>query len=126
MDTNPVVRARRQAAVVVLSQLLVTLIMALLGGAALGEGVALSALLGGGTGAIGTAYMAYAILRHNLGSPTARVLWGFVFGWVIKVALTLALLLVAFRSPGLKPIVVFSAFVASYVVYWYVAYRGSR
>ncbi len=102
------------------------LLLALLFGMTDGKRAALSALVGGGIGVLATAYMAFSVLRHGLGSPALRVVWGFVVGWVIKVLLTLALLVVAFRSPALAPVPVLAAYMASFIVYWYAAYRGSR
>lgn len=100
--------------------------MALVFGVSAGTSQALSVVVGGGVGVLATAYMAFSVLRHGLGASMARVMWGFVMGWAIKVLLTLALLVVAFRSPALKPAYVLAAYVVSFVVYGYAALRSSR
>ncbi len=124
--SNPVTKARRQALVVVSSQVLATALMGLVCGLALGARQALSVSVGGGVSVLATAYMAFSVLRHGVGASTARVMWGFVMGWAIKVLLTLALLVIAFRSPALKPAYVLAAYVVSFLVYGYAAFRSSR
>ena len=126
MSNNPVARARRHALLVVLSQVLAMLLMAGLFALSGGLRAAMSAMVGGGIGVLATAYMAFSVLRHGLGTPAARVVWGFVMGWAIKVLLTLALLVIAFRSPVLMPAPVLATYVVSFIVYWYAAFRGSR
>jgi F0F1-type ATP synthase assembly protein I len=123
---NPVTKARRQALVIVSSQVFATVLIALMCGFAVGISQALSVAVGGGVGVLATAYMAFSVLRHGLGTSMGRVMWGFVMGWAIKVLLTLALLVIAFRSPALKPAYVLAAYVVSFIVYGYAAVRSSR
>ena len=60
-----------------------------------------SALLGAAIGVVATSLMAFAMLRHGEGASAQRVAWSFFSGWVVKIAFTLGLLVVAFRSPGI-------------------------
>lgn len=124
--SNPVARARRQALRMIGLQVLATLVLAALYAATSGSKAGLSALAGGGVGVLATAYMAFAVLRHGLGSPALRVMMGFVVGWLIKVLMTIGLLIAVFRAPGLQPLPVLVAYVTSFIVYWGAALKGSR
>jgi F0F1-type ATP synthase assembly protein I len=45
------------------------------------------------------------------------VAWSFFSGWVVKVAFTVALLVVAFRSPGVAAAPMLGAYVATFLGY---------
>jgi ABC-type nitrate/sulfonate/bicarbonate transport system permease component len=93
-------QGRRQALAVVLGQGLLGAIVAIACLAVWGPRAGASALLGAGIGIVATSLMAFAMLRHGEGASAQRVAWSFFSGWVVKVAFTVALLVVAFRSPG--------------------------
>ena len=82
-----------------------------------------SALLGAGIGIVATSLMAFAMLRHGEGASAQRVAWSFFSGWVVKVAFTVALLVVAFRSPGVDAPALLAAYVATFFGYWAGAAR---
>jgi F0F1-type ATP synthase assembly protein I len=64
------------------------------------------------------------MLRHGAGASAQRVAWSFFSGWVVKVGFTVALLVVAFRSPKVHAAALLAAYVATFVGYWIGAARG--
>jgi F0F1-type ATP synthase assembly protein I len=117
-------KARRQALAVVLSQALLGLIVAALCLAIGGTRAGASALLGAAIGVAATTLMAFAMLRHGEGATLARATVGFFLGWLVKVGFTVALLVVAFRSPGVSPVPMLAAYVATFLGYWIGAARS--
>jgi F0F1-type ATP synthase assembly protein I len=115
--------ARRQALAVVFSQAVLGLIVAALCLAIGGTRAGASALLGAAIGVAATTLMAFAMLRHGEGATLARATVGFFLGWLVKVGFTVALLVVAFRSPGVSPVPMLAAYVATFVGYWIGAAR---
>jgi F0F1-type ATP synthase assembly protein I len=116
-------KARRQALAVVLSQGLLGLIVAAMCLAIGGTRAGASALLGAAIGVAATTLMAFAMLRHGEGATLARATVGFFLGWLVKVGFTVALLVVAFRSPGVSPVPMLAAYVATFLGYWIGAAR---
>jgi F0F1-type ATP synthase assembly protein I len=116
-------KARRQALAVVLSQGLLGLIVAAICLAISGTRAGASALLGAAIGVAATTLMAFAMLRHGEGATLARATVGFFLGWLVKVGFTVALLVVAFRSPGVSPVPMLAAYVATFLGYWIGAAR---
>ena len=113
------VQAERKAAFrVVLAQVAITLGVAAL--AALGWGAAAgrSALWGGGIGIAATAFMLLAVFRYPEGASAMRIAWGFYLGQFLKVALSIALLVVAFGTEGVVPLALLVAYVATFAGYW--------
>ena len=88
-----------------------------------GVSAAGSALLGGAVGTVATLFFVIALFRYPDGAATGRVAWGFFLGQGLKVALTVALLLVAFRSRAVVPPALLVGYVATYCAYWF-ARRG--
>ncbi|HET9693638.1 MAG TPA: ATP synthase subunit I [Steroidobacteraceae bacterium] len=117
--SNPdVQRGRRQALVVVLSQVLIGALVATVCCAVAGVRAGASALLGTGIGVAATSLMALAMLRHGEGVSAVRATIGFLTGWLIKVGLTVALLVMAFRSPKVDAVPLLAAYVATFFGYW--------
>jgi F0F1-type ATP synthase assembly protein I len=116
-------KARRQALAVVFSQGLLGLIVAAICLAISGTRAGASALLGAAIGVAATTLMAFAMLRHGEGATLARATVGFFLGWLVKVGFTVALLVVAFRSPGVSPVPMLAAYVATFLGYWIGAAR---
>jgi len=113
------VQAERKAAFrVVVAQLAITLGVAAV--AALGWGAAAgrSALWGGGIGMAATAFMLLAVFRYPEGASAMRIAWGFYLGQFLKVALSIALLVVAFGTEGVVPLALLVAYVATFAGYW--------
>jgi ATP synthase protein I len=109
---------------VVLGQLLLGSVVAAGCLAAWGSRAGASALLGAGVGVVATALMAFAMLRHGAGTDAGRVVWSFVSGWLVKVAFTLAVLVVAFRSRQVDAGPLLAAYVATFFGYWFGAARS--
>jgi len=114
---------RRAAMKVVGWQALITLatagLAAMIGGARAGG----SALLGGTVAMAATLVLIVGLFRHRDGTPAARVAWGFFVGWGLKVALTIGLLYVAFRSRNVVPVALLAGYAATFAAYW-LAPRG--
>ena len=100
MSSSDIQQGRRQAMAVVLGQGLLGAIVAIACLAVWGPRAGVSALLGAGIGIAATSLMAFAMLRHGEGANPQRVAWSFFSGWVVKVAFTVALLVVATTGVG--------------------------
>jgi F0F1-type ATP synthase assembly protein I len=112
-------QGRRRAANVVLGQGLLGAVVAAACLAVWGSRAGASALLGAGIGIAATSLMAFAMLRHGAGASAQRVAWSFFSGWVVKVAVTVALL-----SPKVHSAALLAAYVATFFGYWIGAARG--
>ena len=112
-------KARRQALAVVSSQGLLGLIVAAICLAIGGTRAGASALLGAVIGMAATTLMAFAMLRHGEGATLMRATIGFFLGWLVKVGFTIALLVLAFRSPNVEAVPLLAAYVATFLGYWF-------
>ena len=101
-----------------LSQVLIGALVAIVCYAVVGVRAGASALLGTGIGVAATSLMALAMLRHGEGVSAARATIGFLTGWLVKVGLTVALLVMAFRSPKVDAVPLLAAYVATFLGYW--------
>jgi F0F1-type ATP synthase assembly protein I len=70
-----------------------------------------------------TALMVVAVFRYPEGANATRIAWGFYLGQFLKVALSIALLVVAFGTQGLMPLAVLVAYAATFAGYWFAS-RG--
>jgi ATP synthase protein I len=101
--------------------------VAVLGAALFGARAGWSALAGAGIGLIWTVYMAFAEFRHSLNHGVRLSAVSFFAGWVIKVALTVSLLVIAFRSGSVAPLAVLAGLFGAMVAYWsWLAFDLSR
>jgi ATP synthase protein I len=114
---SAVTAERRAALRVVVRQGLVVLGVALLL-APLGWPVAVSAVAGGAVGVVATSVFAWAVFRHPEGTSPARVALSLYLGQAAKVALTIGLLAIVFRSRLPAPWSVLVGYLATYVAYW--------
>jgi F0F1-type ATP synthase assembly protein I len=116
-------KGRRQALAVVLGQVALGAVVALacfgMGGMRAGA----SALFGAGIGVAATSLMALAMLRHGEGTSVQRATWSFFSGWLVKVGLTVALLVVAFRSSQVAAVPLLAGYVATFFGYAVAAVR---
>jgi len=80
--------------------------------------VALSLLVGGAIGSAWTLYMALTLFRHSLTHGVRMSVLSFVTAWVIKVALTVSLLVIAFRSGRFEPLGLLGGLFAALLAYW--------
>jgi len=117
-------QGRRQALAVVLGQAMLGAIVAIACLAVWGSRAGASALFGAGIGIAATTLMALAMLRHGDGVGAERAVLSFVIGWLVKVAFTLVMLVVACRSPGVEAAPLLAAYVATFVGYAIGAARG--
>ena len=112
-------QAERKAAMrIVLVQGVITALVGAICAAGWGQEAAVSALRGGGIGMAATALMVVAVFRYPEGAAAARIAWGFYLGQFIKVALSIALLIVAFGAPRAVPAAVLAGYVATFAGYW--------
>ncbi len=109
---------RRAALRVVLAQGAITLAIAAVCAIGWGAAAAWSAAWGGGIGMAATALMALALFRQGEAAGALRAAGSFYLGQVLKVALTIALLVTAFRSPGIVPAALLAGYAASFAGYW--------
>ena len=109
---------RRGAFRVVIAQAAITLGVAAVAAAGWGADAARSALWGGGIGIAASAFMVLAVFRYPEGASAARIAWGFYLGQFLKVALSIALLIVAFGTEGVVPLALLVAYVATFAGYW--------
>jgi F0F1-type ATP synthase assembly protein I len=124
--SNPDVQlGRRQALAVVRGQVVVGALVAIVCYAIEGARAGASALLGTGIGVAATSLMALAMLRHGAELSAAQATIGFFTGWLVKVGLTVALLVTAFRSPAVDAVPLLAAYAATYVGYWLGAARAN-
>ena len=116
-------KGRRQALAVVLSQAVLGAVVAAACYAIDGTRAGASALLGTAIGVAATSLMAFAMLRHGEGATLMRATIGFFLGWLVKVGFTIALLVLAFRSPNVEAVPLLAAYVATFFGYWFGAAR---
>jgi F0F1-type ATP synthase assembly protein I len=115
---------RRIAARILLSQAASTLLLAALYLIFGSRVQALSALAGGLIGLIANAYMTLTALRST--ASAAGALGRLMFGQIVKVALTVALMLIVARGKWADwPALIF-AYAATLVVYWFVPVLSMR
>ena len=124
MSNLDVQSGRRQALAVVLAQVLLGAIVGIACLVVSDARAGASALVGAGIGIVATSLMAFAMLRHGAGADAYRVAWGFFSGWMVKVGFTIALLVVALRSPRVAAMPLLAGYAVTYVGYWFGAARG--
>lgn len=116
---------RRQALVVVLSQFAIGAIVALACLAIADARAAKSAVLGAGTGVVATTLMAWAMLRPGMDASAGRAAIGLAVGWLAKVGMTIALLVLALRSQAVAAVPLIAGYAATYAGYWIGASWGA-
>lgn len=83
-----------------------------------GQRLALGILVGGAIGSIWTIYMAFTLFKHSLSHGVRMGALSFMAAWVVKLALTVGLLIVAFRSRLFDPLGLLGGLAAALVAYW--------
>ena len=117
---------RRQAIGVVIGQLVIGCAIAAGCLGVWGVRAAGSALLGAAIGVAATALMAFAVLRHGPDTSAMRLASSLLTGWLVKIGFTLALLVVAFRSPQVDAVPLLGAYIATFLGYWLGAAREDK
>jgi ATP synthase protein I len=110
--------ARRLAFGVVLGQAGVTVIVGLCALGLAGAVAAVSALLGGGIATVGSLAMAGVAFGGRADSGARRALGAFYLGEAVKLAITVALFVVALRLARVVPLAMLAGFAATYLMYW--------
>ena len=77
-----------------------------------------SALAGGSIGMVWTVYMAFALFKHSVNHGVRLSAMTFFAGWMLKVVLTISLLVIAFRAPGVVPLALLAGLFGTMVAYW--------
>lgn len=81
-------------------------------------------LIGGGIGSTWTVYMAITLFKHSVHHGVRMSALSFMVAWVIKLALTVSLLVVAFRSRLFAPLGLLGGLFGAMVTYWgWLAFR---
>lgn len=121
--TQPYVR--RLAFSFVLGQAAVTVVAGVLAWSIAGERAALSALLGGGISTAGSLAMALVAFRRRTGLNALQMLMALLVGEAAKFLVIVGLFVVVLTLMKVSPVPMFSAYVATFFVYW-VAFAGQR
>jgi len=108
-----------------LAQAGVTLAVALVSFGVSGRSAAASALLGGGISTAGTVAMALVAFRGRNGATALQMLMGLFVGEAAKMLVVVALFVVVLTLTTVSPVPLFSAYVATFLVYW-VVFAGRR
>ena len=77
-----------------------------------------STLVGGGIGLIWTIYMTVMLRRHSVDYGVRLSMATVIAGWVAKVALTIGLLIIAFRSQAIAPLPLLGGLGGALIAYW--------
>jgi ATP synthase protein I len=110
--------ARRLAFGVVLGQVVVSAAAALCALGLADRRAAISALVGGGIATVGSLVMATLVFAHGARSSALRIVGALYVGEAVKVAVVIALFVVALKWEDVAPLAMFVAFAATYLVYW--------
>jgi ATP synthase protein I len=83
-----------------------------------GQGFGFAVLVGGAIGSIWTIYMAFTLFKHSLSHGVQMSALSFMVAWVVKLALTVGLLIVAFQSRLFAPLGLIGGLATALVAYW--------
>ena len=118
VGTNALANAARQSVRILVWQVLWIGALATKFAVTLGTKAAVSALVGGGIGLVWTVYMALVLFKHSLTHGVRLSAISFFAGWLFKVVMTVALLVIALRSKALVPLFVLAGLFGAMVAYW--------
>jgi F0F1-type ATP synthase assembly protein I len=118
MSSNALASAARQSLQILRWQVGWLGALALVCGVIFGPRAGASVLVGGGIGLLWTVYMAATLFRHSLSRGASVGVLSLLGGWLIKVALTMCLLVIALRSRLLIPPAVLTGLFGAMVAYW--------
>lgn len=80
--------------------------------------MAVAIFVGGAIGSVWTVYMALKLFKHSRTHGTRLSAMSFISAWIIKVALTISLLVIAFRSGRFEPLGLLGGLFSSMLAYW--------
>lgn len=118
VSRNVLADAARESLRILRWQLGCALAAAVIGGLALGARMGWSVLAGGAIGSVWTVYMALTLFKHSLSHGARMSAASFVAAWIIKVALTISLLVIAFRSRLFVPPALLAGLFCAMAAYW--------
>lgn len=118
MSRNVLADAARQSLKILQWQLGWATALAVASGAFFGARAGWSALAGGMIGLIWTVYMAFTLFKHSMNHGVRLSPLTFFAAWAIKVALTVSLLIIAFRSGLVTPLALLAGLFGSMMSYW--------
>lgn len=117
MSANPFAVAARQSLLLFVWQTACVAVAAAVGAIGWGGRVGGSVLAGGCVGLVWTAYLAFTLYRHSLDFGARVTAASLLKGWLLKVALTIGLLVFAFRSPWLAPLALLGGLAVAMLAY---------
>lgn len=127
VSRNVLADAARQSLKILRWQLGWVTAAAVIAGVALGARTGWSVLVGGAIGLVWTVYMALTLFKHSVSHGAHMSAASFVWAWIIKVALTISLLVIAFRSGAFAPLGLLAGLFCAMVAYWaWVAFDLSQ
>jgi F0F1-type ATP synthase assembly protein I len=118
MSANPIAVAARKSLQLLVWQLACIVLASVVTGIAAGVRPGASVLVGGGIGLVWTAYMAFTLVKHSVDFGARLSAASFFKGWLFKIAMTAALLVIALRAEGLLPPAVLGGLFAAMAAYW--------
>jgi F0F1-type ATP synthase assembly protein I len=118
MSANPFAVAARRSLLLLVWQLVCLVVIAALCAMGWGARAGGSLLVGGGIGLVWTVYMTLTLMRHSADYGARVSALSFLKGWLLKLVMTLALLVVAFRAESLFPLAVLGGLFTTMVAYW--------
>jgi ATP synthase protein I len=117
-------QVRRLAFGLVRAQAVVTVVVAVVSFALAGRHAAISALLGGGISTLASLAMALVAFGKFASGDALRLVGAFYAGEVIKLAVVIALFVIVLRLMNVSPGAMFTAYGATFLVYWIALIRG--
>lgn len=127
MGVNVLAATARQALRMLAWQMACVLVVAGALAIIFGARAGWSALIGGGIGSLWTAYMALVLFKHSLTHGVRMSAGTFLFGWLMKMVLTIGLLIAAFRSGRVSGLPLLAGLGTALVAYWgWLSFRVSN
>jgi F0F1-type ATP synthase assembly protein I len=118
VSRNVLALAARQALRILLVQAVFVLMLSLVSLLLWGLRAAGSVLAGGAIGSLGTVYMAVTLLKHSVDHGVRLGVLNVFFGWLVKLALIVSLLILAFRSGRVAPLPLLGGLFGAMLAYW--------
>jgi F0F1-type ATP synthase assembly protein I len=118
VSRNVLALAARQALRILLVQAVFVLMLSLVSLPLWGLRAAGSVLAGGAIGSLGTVYMAATLLKHSVDHGVRLGVLNVFFGWLVKLALIVSLLILAFRSGRVAPLPLLGGLFGAMLAYW--------
>ena len=124
MNSIDLPHARRLAFICARAQGATTLLVAAASLAVAGPRAAASAIVGGGASTLASVVMAVLAFGRLSGSGAERMLLAFYLGEIAKITVVIVVLVVALLFMKVNAVAMFSAYVATFLVYWVVLARA--